>query len=139
MGSSANATQLVPLLNVTDMERSVRFYTEGLGFRMRNQWLPEGKLRWCWLDLDDISIMLQEYRPGRIPVGTLGLGADFCVMCEDAVGYYQELKGRGLDPLEPFVGNGLWVTQIDDPDGYKLFFESPTDEAEETKLSELAA
>ena len=32
----------------------------------------------------------------------------------------------------PFVGNGLWVTTVVDPDGYRLDFESPTEEAEET-------
>jgi hypothetical protein len=32
----------------------------------------------------------------------------------------------------PFVGNRLWVTQLVDPDGYKLDFESPTDVPEET-------
>jgi lactoylglutathione lyase len=31
----------------------------------------------------------------------------------------------------------MWVNGISDPDGYKLFFESPTDTPEETKLSEL--
>ena len=31
----------------------------------------------------------------------------------------------------------MWVTNIVDPDGYVLLFESPTSVAEETKLSEL--
>ena len=137
MPSPANAKQLVPMLNVTDITRSVTFYTDGLGFTFRHRWIPEGKLRWCWLDLDGISVMLQEYLPNRVPEGKLGLGADFCVMCDDAVAYYRQLQENGLNPEEPFVGNGLWVTRIDDPDGYKLFFESPTDVPEETKLSEL--
>ncbi len=38
--------------------------------------------------------------------------------------------------MEPFVGNKMWVTSISDPDGYKLDFESITDEAEETKYSD---
>ena len=32
----------------------------------------------------------------------------------------------------PFVGNGLWVTSVTDPDGYHLYFESPTEVPEET-------
>ena len=31
----------------------------------------------------------------------------------------------------------MWVTELQDPDGYRLLFESATDVAEETKLSEL--
>jgi hypothetical protein len=36
---------------------------------------------------------------------------------------------------ETFVGNGLWVTFLSDPDGYKLEFASPTDVPEGRKLS----
>jgi hypothetical protein len=30
----------------------------------------------------------------------------------------------------------MWVTEVSDPDGYALYFESPTDVAEETVFSE---
>jgi hypothetical protein len=43
----------------------------------------------------------------------------------------------GIAADEPYVGNRLWVTSLTDPDGYRIDFESPTDVAEETKLSEL--
>jgi len=36
----------------------------------------------------------------------------------------------------PFVGNGMWVTSLVDPDGYKVLFESATDTPEETEYSE---
>jgi hypothetical protein len=32
----------------------------------------------------------------------------------------------------------MWVTVVEDPDGYKLDFESPTDVAEETVYAETA-
>ena len=54
-------------------------------------------------------------------------------------GIFHEYRSRGLNPSEPEVGNGLWVTSVVDPDGFKLFFESPTDVAEDTKLSEIAS
>ena len=41
-----------------------------------------------------------------------------------------------MEASEPFVGNNMWVTGLTDPDGYKLYFESPTDVPEETKYSE---
>lgn len=134
-----NLTQVVPFLAVTDIERSVRFYLNGLGFTMKHQWTPEGKLRWCWLTRGAASIMLQEYLPGRRPEGALGQGVSLCFQCEDAVALYREFRSRGIEAAEPFVGNSMWVTVLSDPDGYKLDFESPTDVAEETKLSELGA
>ena len=51
---------------------------------------------------------------------------------EDALALYQEYKDRGLPVSAPFVGNGMWVVMLKDPDGYKLEFESLTDVAEET-------
>lgn len=132
-----NVQQAVPFFGVENIDRSLAFYCEGLGFTMKNSWSPEGRIRWCWLDLGGVALMLQEYVEGHRPYGVLGLGMSVCFMCRDALTIYREAQTRGLTPEEPFVGNGLWVTGLTDPDGYKLFFESPTDVPEETKLSEV--
>ena len=39
----------------------------------------------------------------------------------------------------PFVGNHMWVTGLRDPDGYQLYFESPTDVPEDTVLEDAAS
>ena len=104
---------------------------------MKHQWMPEGKLRWCWLTRGGASLMPQEYLPGRRPEGALGQGVSLCFQCEDAVALYREFRSRGIDASEPLVGNSMWVTVLRDPDGYKLDFESVTDVPEETKLSEV--
>jgi hypothetical protein len=57
-------------------------------------------------------------------------------MCEDALVFYNEVISKNVEASEPFVGNNMWVTGLTDPDGYKLYFESPTDVPEETKYSE---
>jgi len=136
-----NLKQVVPFLGVTDMKRSVRFYIDSLGFTMKHQWTPEGKLRWCWLTRGGASIMLQEFvkqgHGGHRPEGVLGQGVSLCFQCEDAVTLYHEFRARGIEASEPFVGNSMWVTVLSDPDGYKLDFESVTDTPEDTKLSEL--
>ncbi len=134
-----NVRQAVPFFNVTDIEASLRFYVDGLGFALKNSWTPEGRIRWCWLQLDDVAIMLQEYwmdgRPGGGPAGPLGLGVSVCFMCADALAIYHAVTARGVAAQRPFVGNGLWVTSVKDPDGYVLDFESPTDTPEETVYS----
>ena len=139
--NAPNLTQVVPFLGVTDMERSVRFYIDGLGFAMKHQWVPEGKLRWCCLTRGGASIMLQEFvkegHGGHRPEGVLGQGVSLCFQCEDAVALYHEFRSCGIAAAEPFVGNSMWVTVLSDPDGYKLDFESLTDVPEETKLTEV--
>ena len=127
-----NVTQAVPFFGVRDMETSLRFYADGLGFEKTKEWIDEGRLRWCWLELGGAAIMLQEFRPEHLPAGKFGLGLNICFICKDALALYREFRGRGLEPKRPFVGNGLWVTEIADPDGYQLFFESPTDAEEES-------
>jgi uncharacterized glyoxalase superfamily protein PhnB len=139
VSTTANLTQAVPFLGVIDIERSLRFYLDGLGFVMKNKWEPEGKIRWCWLTRGGASIMLQEYLPGRRPEGALGQGVTLSFQCEDAVALFHEFRSRGIEAQEPFVGNSMWVTCFNDPDGYKLDFESMTEVPEETKLSEFEA
>jgi catechol 2,3-dioxygenase-like lactoylglutathione lyase family enzyme len=137
---TSNVRQAVPFLNVTDIDASLRFYVEGLGCVVTKQWAPEGRVRWCWLQLDDAALMLQEYwRDGQragAPGGPLGQGVSICFMCADAIAIYRHLLSRGVAARRPFVGNGLWVTSVSDPDGYRLEFESPTDVPEETVYSD---
>lgn len=123
------------------MERSIRFYVDGLGFAIRNRWDVDGKLRWCWLQLGGAALMLQEFaREGDdswVPTGKVGEGVSLYFICDDALTIYRELRSRGIEASEPQVGNGMWVTSLHDPDGYRLNFESPTDVPEDTKLSEV--
>ena len=142
--TTANVKQAVPFFGVTNMESSVRFYGDGLGFKMKHQWIPDraedhpdGRIRWCWLQLGDAAIMLQEFRPQNRPKETLGTGASVSFMCEDALALYREFKSRGVQTRKrPYVGNRLWVVPVTDPDGYRMEFASPTDAPEESELEE---
>jgi catechol 2,3-dioxygenase-like lactoylglutathione lyase family enzyme len=131
-----NVRQVVPFFGVKDMQRSLRFYLDGLGFEMTLKWIDEGKLRWCWLQLGGAALMLQEYRAEFVPAEKLGEGVTICFTCNDALAIYREAKPRGLDVARPFVGNGMWVANLSDPDGYKLSFQSKTDAPEESVLPE---
>lgn len=143
---SANVRQAVPFFGVTNMEASLRFYVDGLGFTMKRWWIPDqadghgdckpdGRIRWCWLQLGEAAIMLQEFLPERQPKETLGTGINVCFQCEDALALYREFESRGIQTRRrPIVGNRLWVVQVTDPDGYRLEFSSPTDTPDETEL-----
>lgn len=134
-----NVKQLVPLLMVASMERSLKYYVDGLGFTRKNQWVVNEKIRWCWLALGGTAVMLQEIssegRHPRSPQGPVGEGVSLWFQCEDAIAIYRQLKSRGIGASEPQIGNGLWDARLIDPDGYELHFESPTDVPDETKPS----
>ncbi len=136
MQSNSNVKQAVPFFMVVNMPASLNFYVQGLGFELKNKWEPRGKIEWCWLELGNASIMLQEYR-NNIPVDKRGEGISVCFMCEDALTIYKQILSKGLSATaEPFVGNNLWVVGLKDPDGYNVYFESPTDIPEGTTHSE---
>jgi hypothetical protein len=136
-----NVKQAVPFFGIADMDASLRFYMQGMGFELKNKWEPRGRIEWCWLQLGNASLMLQEHvKTGPHAAVFLenkkGVGVSINFMCHDAIALYHEFISKGIEASEPMVGNGLWVTMVADPDGYKLFFESETDVAEETKYPE---
>ena len=126
--SIPHVKQVVPFFRVSDMDRSVRFYIDGLGFTIKHKWVVDKKLRWCWLELGGAALMLQTYiKDGPhawAPAGKLGEEVSLAFQCEDAVALYREYVSHGLDLSEPEVGNSMWVTTLLDPDGYRLEFES---------------
>jgi len=140
--TEANVEQAVPFFRVSSMEASLRFYVDGLAFEMTKKWTPDGdgKVRWCWLQHGSAAIMLQEFRKEGPNAWTadskVGLGVSICFQCKDALALYKDFKSRGIEAKRPFVGNGMWVTSVEDPDGYKLEFESLTDVPEETVFAE---
>ncbi len=136
--SSSNLRLAVPFFMVRDMEASLKFYVEKLGFTKTIDWTPRGKIEWCRLERDGVSIMLQEPRNREKfdQEGPKGIGISICFQCADALALYHEFTAKGVEIKEPFVGNNLWVVAFPDPDGYRLDFESPTDVPEETTYSE---
>ena len=131
MTGNANVKQAVPFFRVSNIERSLRYYVYGLGFEMTRKWIVEGKLRWCWLQHGEAALMLQEFpKEGHdswSPKGKVGEGVSICFQCDDALAIYRAVTARGIKASKPFVGNGMWVTSLWDPDGYKIEFESLTD------------
>jgi lactoylglutathione lyase len=115
---------------------------DGLGFEMTKKWSPDGdgKVRWCWCST---AMPRSCCRSTAKKAPTHGRrnpewawAFSICFLCKDALALYKDFKSRGIEAKMPFVGNAMWVTSVQDPDGYKLEFESFTDVPEETVFSE---
>lgn len=126
-----NLLETVPFFAVSDMDKSIHFYVDKLGFEITQNWIDDGKLRWCWLKRGGGALMLQEFRTDGhdawVPECKVGEGISVYFICQDALAIYHEITDRGVKLSTPFVGNAMWVTGITDPDGYQLYFESYTD------------
>ena len=132
-----NVQQVVPFFTVSDMRASLKFYVDGLGFNIAHKWEPDGNLRWCSLVLGSASIMLQQRRVADAPPAKPGEGVIAHFICRDALAVYRDLSARGVNaPQEPFVSNSMWFFMLNDPDGYRIAFESHTNVREGMTMSE---
>jgi lactoylglutathione lyase len=135
-----NIKETVPFFLVSDIEASLGFYVTGLGFEIKNKWIPREKIEWCALQRDAAALMLQEPRKDKhhpgLPEGKLGVGISIVFICEDALAIYEEINSKGIKTSVPFVGNNMWVVSLQDPDGYRIDFESLTDVPEGTEYNE---
>jgi lactoylglutathione lyase len=137
MKASSNIQLAIPFFMVANMDLSLQFYIDKLGFTLTNQWTPHDKIEWCCLQRDSVSLMLQEPRnKEQFNETEKGKGVSICFQCKDALTLYHEFIKKNIEIKEPFVGNNMWVVCFNDPDGYRLDFESATDVPEETSYSD---
>jgi uncharacterized glyoxalase superfamily protein PhnB len=123
---TAVVRQLQPLLAVQDIQRSIAFYRDQLGFAMKGQAENEGKVFWCSMERDGVTIMLEEGADEVGPPEGRGRGVSFYILCEDADAIHAELTSRGLKLSPPAVAYyGMKQLVVPEPDGYYLCFESP--------------
>jgi len=123
---TAVVRQLQPLLAVQDIQRSIAFYRDQLGFAMKSQAESEGKVFWCSMERDGVTIMLEEGADEDGPPEGRGRGVSFYFLCEDADAIHAELTSRGLKLSPPAVAYyGMKQLVVPEPDGYYLCFESP--------------
>ena len=112
--------QLVPLIKVADVERSISFY-QHLGFEAGNTFAPEGvtKPAWVWLHSGNAQLMLAA---ATEPVNTEQQTVLFYIYTDDVPTARTTLIEAGLNPgaiTTPFYApHGEF--ELRDPDGYLL-------------------
>ena len=124
---------IIPALAVADIEASVRFYSEVLGFDVQFTLPgPDGKLIHASVKRGDSTVMFGQLDPSNPHnQGKLGAGVALyatVVDSEDIDAYFQRVKEAGAtvvqEPTDQFWGHRDWG--ITDPDGYLLFISKET-------------
>tara|TARA_R110000850_G_scaffold22210_41_gene65322 strand:+ start:4473 stop:4862 length:390 start_codon:yes stop_codon:yes gene_type:complete len=118
--------ELVPLLFVEDIDDSIEFYTDKLGFEVSLKWEPEGKVLWCRMGRGSAALMLQPACPDEDGVREERIkGVGFFFLCDDAQAMYDEFSANGLNLEPPQVAfYGMNQLFLKDPDGYELCFQN---------------
>jgi uncharacterized glyoxalase superfamily protein PhnB len=118
-----------PLFNVADVETSLGFWRDGLGFEETQRFEMHGRLMFAQLQSGEAVVMLNGR--GGDPAARRARAhyteAVFYFAVDDVHALHRELTTRGLSPTEPESQEyGIDEVYLRDPDGYELCFTSPT-------------
>jgi uncharacterized glyoxalase superfamily protein PhnB len=121
-----------PVLHVTDVAASLRFYVDQLGFANPWQHAEDGKLVVAQVDRQGCALILSSQWPEKVGKGLVFISLDVepdsraaQVAALDALRV--ELEARGAPVKDGSWGYRLLV--VDDPDGNQLYFNYPNEPA----------
>jgi catechol 2,3-dioxygenase-like lactoylglutathione lyase family enzyme len=121
-----------PVLHVTDVDASLRFYVHQLGFT--SPWRHEegGRVRVAQVDRQGCALILADTWPEKIGKGLMFISVngeretrEAAIAALDAL--RAELDAKGVSVREGAWGYRLLV--VEDPDGNQLFFNYPNESA----------
>lgn len=121
-----------PVLHVSDVEASLRFYVDQLGFTSTWRYGEDGRAHVAQVDRQGCALILADNWPQKIGKGLMFISLNVepetpaaATAALDAL--RAELGGRGVSVKEGSWGYRLLV--VDDPDGNQLFFNYPNETA----------
>ena len=117
---------LIPTLAVDDVDASLAFYTDVLGFTTGYTLPgPDGTTLHASVDRGEAHIMFGKFDPARDGEGTRGAGVTLYFTVgddEDIDAYFERVRAAGAavvqGPTDQFWGHRDWT--VADPDGFLL-------------------
>ena len=126
-GASRNLAAINPFFIVKNVQASIAYYIERLGFQLDYQG-PADDVYYGRVSRDGIGIMLKAILPDVLPVPNRTRHAwarwDAFIYAIDPDAIYSEYKQRGVAFVTElsFIDDGLWGFEVTDADGYVLAF-----------------
>jgi uncharacterized glyoxalase superfamily protein PhnB len=122
----------VPMLATGDMDITIEFYRDALGFELGDKFESGSVIWWCEMKRDGITLMFTQHEthidlPGARE-GFNQTSINFYV--SDVVALFGDLQKKGYT-TSPMRVTFYRMKEFDlkDPTGYTLLFGQPTDEA----------
>ena len=121
-----------PVLHVSDVESSLRFYVDRLGFTNPWRYDQDGRVFVAQVDRQGCALILSDQWPQKIGKGLMFISLNVEPETPEAAtaaldALRAELEGRGVSVKDASWGYRLLV--VDDPDGNPLFFNYPNETA----------
>jgi catechol 2,3-dioxygenase-like lactoylglutathione lyase family enzyme len=126
-GATENLVSVSPFFIVKDLQASIAFYRERLGFQLDFQG-PDGDVYYAGVRRDRVGIFLKAVLPDVLPCPNHSRHAwarwDAYIQTLDPDTLFDEFRQRGVPFVKElsFIDDGLWGFEITDADGYVLAF-----------------
>src|ERR1700744_509859 len=122
-----------PILSVTDVEASLRFYVDRLGFTNPWRFDENGKVYVAQVERQGCAIILSNNWPEKIGKGLLFISLNVEPPSHEAATealdcLRAELESKGVDVKEG--SGGYRLLMVNGPDGNQLLFNYPNDTAQ---------
>ena len=119
-----------PVLHVTDVEASLRFYVNRLGFMSLWRYEEDGRARVAHVDRQGCALILADTWPEKVGKGLMFISLNVEPQTREAAiaaldALRAELEAKGAPVKDGSWGYRLLV--VDDPDGNHVGFMSPQD------------
>ena len=118
-----------PVLHVTDVEASLHFYVDRLGFTSPWRYEQDGRVFVAQVERQGCALILADQWPEKVGKGLMFVSVNETHEAQIAAldALRAEFEAKGVAVKEGSWGYRLLV--VDDPDGNQLFFNYPSDTA----------
>lgn len=119
-----------PVLTVTNVEASLRFYIDLLGFTSPWRYEEDGKAHVAQVERQGCALILADNWPEKIGKGLIFISLNVEPQTREAAGAALDALRAELEAKGAPVSEGSWgyrLLVVDDPDGNQLFFNYPAD------------
>ena len=126
-GASRNLASISPFFIVKDLQASIAYYIDRMGFQLDFQG-PGDDVYYGQVSRDGIGIMLKAILPDVLPRPNHTRHEwarwDAYIYTLDPDLFFNEFKLRGVSFVKElsFIDDGLWGFEVSDADGYVLAF-----------------
>src|SRR5258708_36689713 len=119
-----------PVLHVTDVEASLLFYVNRLGFTSPWRYVDDGKAYVAQVDRQGCALILADTWPEKIGKGLIFISLNVEPATREAAIAALDALRAALEAKGAPVKEGSWgyrLLGVDDPDGNQLFFNDPSE------------
>jgi catechol 2,3-dioxygenase-like lactoylglutathione lyase family enzyme len=117
-----------PILNVADVEASLRFYVDQLGFTCPWRFDEDGRAYVAQVDRQGCALILAQTWPEKVGKGLMFISLNVEPASREAATAALDALRAELEAKGVAVKDGSWgyrLLVVDDPDGNQLFFNYP--------------